>query len=71
VGNLFLDQLVSSQRYRWIVNGHRLQTIINAGTLWRGHTPGFAAFDQMAITFWDLTEPATVVRGDEIALSQS
>lgn len=65
--NRYLQDLVGSARYRWIINGHshhrmvcnyQSLTIINAGTLRRDHDPCFALidFELSCVTYWDLAD---------------
>lgn len=61
-----LQSLITDGRYRFVVNGHTHRrmvrtfsglTIINAGTLFRDHDPGFAHVDFAAgqVTFFEFT----------------
>ena len=77
--NQYLQDLVDSARYRWIINGHshhrmvrnyQSLTIINAGTLRRDHDPCFAAidFERAVVTYWDLVDQTTISMSAELAI---
>ena len=77
--NAYLQELVESARYRWIINGHshhrmvrnyQSLTIINAGTLRRDHDPCFAMidFERSCVTYWDLADLTTFSVSAELAI---
>jgi putative phosphoesterase len=77
--NLALWQLVNSGKFQFVVNGHthhRLVrsfgelTIINAGTLYRKHSPCFciADFDQLNAQFFNLYSDGSIEPAEQFLL---
>lgn len=75
----FLQALVQSRRFRWIIGGHSHRrmarrygplTMINAGTLRRDHNPCFGAidFETHEVRFWDIVDQSKAVPAGTISL---
>jgi putative phosphoesterase len=77
--NFALLQLMLKAKYRFVVNGHTHQrmvrkfdhlTIINAGTLFHKHKPGFliADFEDRSVQYYDLNHKGQVSKAEIINL---
>ncbi len=77
--NIALKRLVASHQYEFVINGHTHYrmvrsfehlTIINAGTLFRRHNPGFGLveFDIGIVRFFDVGFDGSVLESATIAI---
>ncbi len=77
--NLALWQLVNSGKFQFVVNGHTHQrlvrsfgelTIINAGTLYRKHSPCFciADFEQLKVQYFNVNAEGRIEAAEEFPL---
>jgi putative phosphoesterase len=76
---VILSRMIESGEYRFVLNGHTHRrmvrqldrlVIINAGTIFRKHSPCFliADFEAGCVQFYDLADPVTVIRADSFPL---